>query len=518
MPATARHRRTASAPVATALRLLLMFVILMATMGAASPRPLADSVANPTGVSATDGTDTTVHITWNGVCSPWIKSYKVVFDFDPGLEEMFLAGNVPAPTCQPTYTLEYMPDWPYRVHYFTVVSCPAEGGACLYGEPFDVDAGHSMVFLSQVDASDGAYSDRVRVSFTGEPGESRYEAWRADDPDGTYSKVGQTTAGATYYDNTTVSSGTHYYYKGKWCNSYGCSALSFFPDEGWSSPTPPAINISASDGDFGYVEVAWDAVPDALYYRVYQTQTDTPPGINDYIFNNISALHVYDYSGDPYTPYYYWVTAFITSWGSPTFYDTGWREYSAPHNLLASDGTYTDKVALSWLSDDTVSFYKVYRSTTSGGDKFYLGSPTATSFDDSSATPGVTYYYWIQACDSTFCSDFSSYNTGWQAWPVPSAVVASDGTFFQKTQVAWDSVPGATGYQIYRCSGTTTGTCGAAIASPASSPYEDDGGMRAVTYYYRVKACAGVSNCSAFSAYDAGWFSYFGLYLPLGMR
>jgi hypothetical protein len=499
-----------------ALRLLLLCSIFLATVGAVPRGPLADAVTNPTGVTATDGTDTTVHITWNGVCSPWIKSYKVVFDFDRGLGDV-PAGNVPASDdANRRIRLEYTPDWPTAST--TSLLCPARRRRRAYMANLYVDSGHSMVFLAQVDASDGAYTDRVRVSFSGEPGETRYEAWRADDPGGTYSKVGQTTAGAIYYDDTTANSGQHYYYKGKWCNVYDCSALSFFPDEGWSSPAPPAINISASDGDYGYVEVAWDAVPEALYYRVYRTDSDTPPGINDYIGNNISALHYYDYTAAPYSPYLYWVTAFTTSWSSPTYYDSGWRMYSAPHNLLASDGTYTDKVAVSWIEDDTVSFFKVYRSTTAGGDKFYLGSPTTTSFDDVSATPGISYYYWIQACDLTFCSDYGSYNTGWQAWPVPSGVVASDGTFFQKTWVSWDSVPGATGYQVYRCTGTTTGTCGSAIASPASSPYDDTGGTRAVTYYYRVKACAGASNCIAFSDHDAGWFSYYGLYLPLILR
>ncbi|MBU4457094.1 MAG: cellulose 1,4-beta-cellobiosidase, partial [Nanoarchaeota archaeon] len=58
--------------------------------------------------------------------------------------------------------------------------------------------------------------------------------------------------------------------------------------------------------------------------------------------------------------------------------------------------------------------YKVYRATSATGTKSLLGSPTVTSFNDTTATPGVTYYYWVMACRSSRCSSYSAYNTGWR--------------------------------------------------------------------------------------------------------
>ena len=51
-------------------------------------------------------------------------------------------------------------------------------------------------------------------------------------------------------------------------------------------------------------------------------------------------------------------------------------------------------------------------------------------------------------------------------------------------------------------------SCGPAIGAPAPPPFDDTGGTPGVTFYDRVKACAGASNCSAFSAYGADWFSH----------
>jgi hypothetical protein len=69
-------------------------------------------------------------------------------------------------------------------------------------------------------------------------------------------------------------------------------------------------------------------------------------------------------------------------------------------------------------------------------------------------------------------------------------------------------VVGATSYQVNHRTGIGSGACGSAIGSPAGSPYDDTGGTPGVTFYDRVKVRAGASNCGAFSANGAPWFSH----------
>lgn len=89
----------------------------------------------------------------------------------------------------------------------------------------------------------------------------------------------------------------------------------------------------------------------------------------------------------------------------------------APTNAQASDGTYTDKVFITWNSSSGATSYQVYRCTSSSTSSCgsVIGSPSSTSYNDTGATPGVTYYYRVKACNSSGCSGFSSHNTGWRA-------------------------------------------------------------------------------------------------------
>lgn len=92
-----------------------------------------------------------------------------------------------------------------------------------------------------------------------------------------------------------------------------------------------------------------------------------------------------------------------------------------PASVQASDGTYIDKVRVSWSSVSGATGYYIYRATSVGGTKSYLGSRTTTFFDDTNATPGATYYYFVRAYNSYGSSSYSNYNTGWRKTaPAPS--------------------------------------------------------------------------------------------------
>jgi predicted phage tail protein len=88
----------------------------------------------------------------------------------------------------------------------------------------------------------------------------------------------------------------------------------------------------------------------------------------------------------------------------------------APTNVSATDGTFTDKVQITWTASSGATSYKVYRYTSNNSSSASLiGSPTTTSFNDTSAAAGTTYYYWVKATNTSGDSAFSSYNTGWRA-------------------------------------------------------------------------------------------------------
>ena len=121
-----------------------------------------------------------------------------------------------------------------------------------------------------------------------------------------------------------------------------------------------------------------------------------------------------------------------------------------PTNIHASDGTYTDKVTITWTSSLGASSYDVYRSNSADGPKTKLGGSTnALSLTDVTAIPGVLYYYWITACHCNLCSNFTSHDTGWRNFTPPINITASDGTYTDKVLVSWDPISGASSYKVY---------------------------------------------------------------------
>jgi fibronectin type 3 domain-containing protein len=207
--------------------------------------------------------------------------------------------------------------------------------------------------------------------------------------------------------------------------------------------------------------------------------------------------------------YYYWVRA-CNSKGCSEYsaYNSGYRRVlppSIPTNVSASDGTYTDKIVVSWSSVSGATSYETFRATSVGGAKENVALTSATSYNDTSPQPDVTYYYWIIACNTGGCSEFSNYDPGYKRALPPSSptnVLASNGTFSDKVVVSWNSVSGATSYEIYR--DTTTSGTKVKIGVSTATSYEDRSAQPGTNYYYWIVACNS-GGCSGFSDYAMGY-------------
>lgn len=84
-----------------------------------------------------------------------------------------------------------------------------------------------------------------------------------------------------------------------------------------------------------------------------------------------------------------------------------------PTNVQASDGTFSDRVNITWSASANATSYEVYRATSASGAKTRIGTPSSTSYVDRGITCGTNYYYWVKAVGSGGVSDFSSPNTGY---------------------------------------------------------------------------------------------------------
>ncbi len=177
--------------------------------------------------------------------------------------------------------------------------------------------------------------------------------------------------------------------------------------------------------------------------------------------------------------------------------DLGWTLASeavapaAPANVVASDGL-TDRVHVTWNVSTNATSYKIYRYTTNAsGSASQIGTASTTSFDDTNAVPGITYYYWLKAANATGASGFSSSDTGTRISPAPPLPVALDATeltWMTGENVQWFSQSAITH------DGVAAAQSGAITNSQESSLETTVTGPGTVDFWWKVSCENGATN------------------------
>lgn len=204
---------------------------------------------------------------------------------------------------------------------------------------------------------------------------------------------------------------------------YQCDAVLLLEKVG--APLPAPTGVSASDATSSHrVKITWNDVPGATTYKVYRDTDSNPQGAT--VFDTAGDQPIVgspftDWTATPNQTYYYWVQAVGTSGTSPlSNSDTGSATDGviAPVDVGASDGEYTDLVAVLWKLAPGVSSYRIHRDTDAnpaGATIFdtFEGEPiTGILYVDSTAVPGQVYHYWVEAVGIDGTTDLSESDTG----------------------------------------------------------------------------------------------------------
>ncbi len=260
-------------------------------------------------------------------------------------------------------------------------------------------------------ASKGLWQTGVTVGDYAVPYATYYKIYRAKTPNGSKEYLDLTEK--TSYKDTTGALGYKYYYFVKVCSKdySGCSAYSPY-DIGWR-PTLYAPSNQASDGTLVsgvVVNLYWTS--GATHYKI--ARSDSAQGPKEYL--DLTEKTSYkDTTGWPGTKYYYFVKA-CNSGGCGEYghYNVGSRAAlvpSKPTTVSATNGTLASGVVIGSYEVGQIlqkkTFYKIYRATSTRGDRTYLDLTYALSYKDTEGRPGTKYYYFVKACNSDDCSDMS---------------------------------------------------------------------------------------------------------------
>ncbi|MBP5510039.1 MAG: InlB B-repeat-containing protein [Kiritimatiellae bacterium] len=357
-----------------------------------------------------------------------------------------------------------------------------------------------------VAATAGMSAGDVSISWSAVDWAVGYNIYRSTVDNFSQATLLASTADTAYVDATALP-GTWYYYwivsvanGGEWMTSESAAG---------NRKIGVPRNVAASDGTSAdWITVTWSAVEGAVSYRVLRATTEF---VEDAVEVGTSAGTSWmDLNAANGVTYNYWVVAVGASFeGEASASDVGYLRLAAPEGVTASNGGFADRVKIAWNAVAEASHYRVYRSASASGSKTPVsGWQTALNYSDTTAEPGVTYWYFVVAAADVEGRNASGYSAGAAGSlkiGAPTGVYATDGTSATGVTVSWNATPGAEGYKVYR---NTANNPDAAevVSSVASVSFDDTTAAPGTLYFYWVTTTNAVSE-SAKSAVETGFRS-----------
>jgi fibronectin type 3 domain-containing protein len=264
-----------------------------------------------------------------------------------------------------------------------------------------------------------------------------------------------------------------------------------------AGPPPPVTGLSATATSATRIGLTWDPVGGATSYEVFRSDSAGGAAVGP----KVVTTNGYGNNGrTPGTTYYYTVYAVGpggTSIASAEVSATTPAQIAAPTNLTVT-GTTATSVSLQWDAVAGAGSYQLRRSTTPGGSYSPVGSSGGTSATDTTAQPGVTYYYVVVATGAGGTSANSNEASATTAsLPAPPTGVTATTVNATRVQVSWSAVGGASGYEVWHS--LSSGGPFTKVATVGGTSYLHTGASPGTVNYYvvRTKASTGTSGNSA---------------------
>jgi len=465
--------RFASLKTAQALILLTLFLSLFSS-GIAS----AQSLVAPTLVSPTLSTSSSITVNWSAVTGAY--GYNVYRSPD-SVTYTLVSTDQAATTYVDTAVTAGV------LYYYKIASDDASGvqqsgqsgsiNGMALGAPGPVT----------VQPSNGSNT----IVWPEIPYVNHYDVFRGTTPGGETSTiigwVGQSSTPTAVDYN--VTDGVTYYYT---VEAASVGSVSNPSVETSGMPFSPAGSVTAVATASGQVSLSWGAATGATGYNIYRgvaagAESPTP------IASNVSSLTYVDSGLSNGVTYYYIIKAV-----QGTFLSTGSYERSAepignPSDLTAAPAP--SGVNLSWVASQGATSYNVLRGTTSGGEgttSVAYPIPTGTTYNDTTTTAGVTYYYTVTAVIASYQSpptNEASCTPVAQPGP-PGNFVATPGNAV--VNLSWTAPTGAANYTIKRA---TTGTP-VLYQTVTGTSFSDTAVTNGTAYTYWVNAVNAVGGTS----------------------
>jgi RHS repeat-associated protein len=324
----------------------------------------------------------------------------------------------------------------------------------------------------------------------------------------------------TTYKASGLSNGTTYYFLVSAVNANG---------EGNENPSVPAIpngygpaapaEVRATAGN-GNVTVGWNYVSGATSYNLYRATASGQEGSGPYETNFGSdyggGFSGFDGNVTNGTTYFYQVTAVN---GSTEGAKSAEVKVTPGSSLLVppflSDVPGNGSVVLNWTPVPGATNFDVYRSLLNGNFTSLVVVGNVSTYTDSAASNGPTYYYMVgpinsSSGESAESNVVSATLNGGTTFGTPILAVSAYNS--ASVSLYWNAVPGATSYYVYQAS--APGTEGSTPVEDVTGNSTNISGLTAGKLYYFQVAAASLAAVSSKSNEASGELTAMGANAP----
>lgn len=252
-------------------------------------------------------------------------------------------------------------------------------------------------------------------------------------------------------------------------------------------------NITARSKNKNSIILNWNSVTKSKYYYIYRATS-----YSGYykLIGKVKSTGYTDKKLKNRATYYYKVKAF-NSFGFSPYSSVVNATVGEKYKSLGSPSCFTAKtvsetqISLQWNSVSKATNYYIYRATSFAGTYTKIGSSNKTNYTDKSLNQNTTYFYKVQAVNSSSKSELSSvvsattFDESDGYIDVPKNLIIT-AVSEDEISLKWDKVYDAQSYFIYR-SNSNSGTY-SKIATITDTEYKDEKLSNNITYYYKVRA------------------------------